>query len=138
MIAASRGHIGIVRKLLNWKEIDANLCDAEGGTALRLAVERVQPEVVRVLLSSHKVDPNIGQPFFWISYFNTPGKAFADQFVANPMFNINCGQEEPGKSCDGRRPWVELAINFQLEPLKVLLSRNDCNLMARGREVLEE
>ncbi|KAJ2902704.1 NB-ARC and ankyrin domain protein [Zalerion maritima] len=59
MVAARRGHEGIVSDLLGVKDIDPNIPDGTGTTPLMAAVEKGHRGVIFILLNAERVDPSL-------------------------------------------------------------------------------
>ena len=58
MLAAQRGHLEVVKLLLQTEKVDLDGKDSEGKTPLIWACEKGKLEVVELLLKTGKVDPD--------------------------------------------------------------------------------
>ena len=61
-VAASHGHVGVVRRLLGQANISPNLAPDNGYTALIYAVRRGDEAMVRLLISCARLDVNVEPP----------------------------------------------------------------------------
>ena len=71
LIACDRGHIEIVKLLLNDNRVDVNKANKYGWTPFSTACEKGYIEIVKLLLNDQRIDINqtnyLGQTPFWIA-----------------------------------------------------------------------
>lgn len=125
MLASACGHTSILRRLLAQPQIDIHRVDREQHTALWYAVYRGQVQSVQILLSSgFDLDINKGKLFSLASQKVWGGSRYAE------IMSLLLSQSELDPNCQDSEhdpPWFTLAIRWEFDLLRRLVSRPDFN-----------
>jgi ankyrin repeat protein len=125
MLAAACGRTDILKRQLAQPDIDAHRVDMEQHTALWYAVYRGQAKCVQILLlSGFDLDINRGKPFSLAS--GGVGKSaqygeIVSLLLSQNDLDSNCGYDNSVSA----PPWYYLAIGWELDLLRRLVSRPD-------------
>jgi len=124
MLAAACGNTNILHRLLAHRDIDVHRVDREGNTALWYATCRGQVQCVQTLLSSRfDLDINSGNPFSLASTKVWRKAQYAEimsLLLSRCELDANCEYDE-----NSQPPWYNLAIYWELDLLRRLVSRPD-------------
>ncbi|RXG69859.1 Ankyrin-3 [Armadillidium vulgare] len=132
-IAASLGHIDVVKTLMKSKKINVLLKDYDNRTALELAVAKGHLEIVQLLLSHEKVNINIKGNDDWTLLH------IAAQFGNSKIteYLINNGADLHSRNKLGSKPFHIAAREGHLQDLELFIKKgnsirdvgsNGCNL----------
>jgi ankyrin repeat protein len=138
MLAAAHGDKSFLGALLSRDDIDVNMVDFEGRTALGAAVHFARTENVQLLLSCSRVDPNLGnvllqacERYFVSSLESYPsqsielGYEITETLLSHPNFDVKAFDSKGESRWVGESHWEMLAKYFKFKPLQHLLARKD-------------
>ena len=120
--AAKNGHDGVVRLLLERKDVDPNMPNNQGSTPLSWAADNGYEVVVKLLLGRNDVDPNKqnnqrSSPLSWAAHKGH------EEVVKLLLGRNDVDPNRPDQN--GRTPLGCAAVVGHEEVVKLLLGRND-------------
>ena len=121
MMAADRGHIEVIKVFLTNKNVNCNMQDKQGMTALIAAAMNNQVESAETLLTDSNIDPNIRCGFSGKTALICAAENNYTEIVKILLANRNVDPNIKDKFL-GKTPLMYAAQNNHIETVKILLA----------------